>query len=242
MGLLLGDGLPMGLQPSMGEHRWDHLGQEGPPPGMLLGQDIHSCLRAFKASSVPAQTFAEFRLWTLAGVISCLQLNILMDTHTLQFNSHNTPRKVIPAPRHAYRGSCEDTKAPRCQCRRQSAPGPYTFHSQGYLPEGFLKIFLAAGDAGPGSKADQKCWKLNTLGSSLDQWALRKTRNPHHWEESHLEACSTHSACLSHGNDAHSGTLSSSMMHLAAWLSLHPFPTSPQKILRGLLSKKLLAC
>lgn len=110
------------------------------------------------------------------------------------------------------------------------------------LPEGFLKIFLAAGDAGPGSKADQKCWKLNTLGSSLDQWVLRKTRNPHHWEESHLEACSTHSACLSHGNDAHSGTLSSSMMHLAAWLSLHPFPTSPQKILRGLLSKKLLAC
>lgn len=110
------------------------------------------------------------------------------------------------------------------------------------LLEGFLKNFLAAGEAGPGSKADQKCWKLNTLGSSLDQWVLRKTRNPHHWEESHLEACSTHSACLSHGNDAHGGTLSSSMMHLAAWLSLHPFPTSPQKILRGLLSKKLLAC
>lgn len=113
------------------------------------------------------------------------------------------------------------------------------------LPEGFLKHFLAAGDAGPGSKADSGVLvntlgrvELNTLGSSLDQWVLRKTRNPHHWEESHLEACSTCSACLSHGNDAHGGTLSSSMMHLAAWLSLHPFPTSPQKILRGVSSQR----
>lgn len=88
----------MGLQSSMGEHRWDHLGQEGPLPGTLLGQDIHSYLRAFKASSVPAQTFAEFRLWALAGAISCLRLNLLMDTHTLQINSENTPRKVIPTP------------------------------------------------------------------------------------------------------------------------------------------------
>ena len=29
-GLMLGDGLPMGLQSSMGEHRWDHLGNERP--------------------------------------------------------------------------------------------------------------------------------------------------------------------------------------------------------------------
>lgn len=132
-GLLLGDGLPIRLQSSMREHTWDHLGKERPlGAGGAATRVIHFCFCAFKASWVPAQTFPEFCLWTLAGAISCLRLNILMDTHPLQFNSYYTPRKLSPLPRHTYRGSREDMKAPRGQCRRQSAPGPYTFHSQGY--------------------------------------------------------------------------------------------------------------